>query len=142
MGKPFAWIAFLVGFAPLRTTAGGYHASSHMGCYCISTIVYGICLSITMYVPVNSKALIGLTMVAFIIILLFSPVEAPNKRLTETVRKCNRKRSIIMVACESLLVFIIGCIGTQNEMITLCYLGIFAAAVSLIASKIKNLRRR
>lgn len=40
IGHPLAWIFFVIGFAPHRTSAGGYHADTHMRCYTVTSAMF------------------------------------------------------------------------------------------------------
>lgn len=52
-GVPLLWIAFLLSFIPLRTTAGGYHALTHTGCNITFAITYIICVVLYYIVSKN-----------------------------------------------------------------------------------------
>ena len=83
IGYPIAFIPYIAVYTPLRLTAGGYHASSHLKC-----ILY---TQITFIVFVMSALALGkkyiwclmvLYMVAVLTVLRLAPVEAENKPLT------------------------------------------------------------
>ena len=42
--RPFHWLFFSAGFIPLRLTAGGYHASSHMKCVLTTAAAFSVSL--------------------------------------------------------------------------------------------------
>lgn len=139
MMKPMGWLFFLVGFAPLRTKAGGYHASTHHGCYFISTLVYTLCLIIANFIDIDRMVILGISLIAVIIIVAFSPVQAVNKPMKEEKRKKNRRISLAIVSFEFIVAAIICYLNIENKMVNLFYLGIFVASISLVVSKIKNI---
>lgn len=111
--RTFAWIPFILGFAPLRTTAGGFHAATHSGCYCISTCSFIVAVLISINYLIPSWLILLIAVCSFIVVLAFSPVEAANKPLSEITRNRNRKRSIAisainLVLSSTLLIYKIG----------------------------------
>ena len=46
-GLYLAWLPFVIGFAPLRTLAGCYHAPTNHVCYLVTTDLRLFCLLIT-----------------------------------------------------------------------------------------------
>ena len=75
----YDWVLFLAAFIPLRTTAGGYHASSHLKCIIIGTLFFTILLVITQLQVNWIVAIPAIVIISLILILVFSPVEAKNK---------------------------------------------------------------
>ncbi len=139
---PFAWLPFVIGFAPLRTTAGGFHASSHLGCYSITTITFSVCMAMAFLLEANDMLNVLIAGLSFVTVVLFSPMEAQNKPLSPKNRTANRRISLMISLAElvaSLLLF-------QNRIhsawVQLFYYGILAATVSVVAAKIKILTER
>ena len=89
LGKPFLWIPYLAGFVPLRLSGGGYHAKTHFHCIFTFSLLYSLVLVIEIMCTVPMKAWLFPCLTNLIIILLFSPVEAPNKPLKEN--QCRKK---------------------------------------------------
>lgn len=104
---PFAWIGFLLGFVPLRITAGGFHAKSPLMCsvsFCgaytlsmgASQLLQGDIIIITIIIN---------CLVTSLSVYFFSPIPACNKPLDENEKKKNRKCSIVLL-CMLLLAII------------------------------------
>ncbi|MEG1509803.1 MAG: accessory gene regulator B family protein, partial [Clostridia bacterium] len=88
---------FSVGFMLLRGSAGGFHASTHIGCFFSLMLFYGIMLIMLEFVPKTVLFYISLCFcaIAGIIILVLAPVDSKNKPLTKDEIKKQRKKSII-----------------------------------------------
>ena len=136
--QPLAWICFLLGFAPLRTTAGGYHASSHIRCYLTTTGMFALGLNLATLIEWRSIVYSIIALSSTILILTMSPVEAENKKLTEEQIKRNREKSIIIVFFEFILSFILYLLDVSNVGIRIFYAGIAFASASLIMAKIAH----
>lgn len=139
MKEPISWLLFLIGFAPLRTTAGGYHASTHWGCYIISTLMYAICLLISIHININSTALILMALISVCVVFALSPVEAVNKPLNKETKEINRRNSLSIILFEFLVIIFICFLGWVNKAAEMFCLGIFAAVLSLGVTHIKNI---
>lgn len=137
-GHPLSWIFFLGSFIPLRLTAGGYHASTHLGCNITFAVTYILCLVICRLVLFQTSVLLLIASISFIIILIFSPVEAINKPLNSERRRRNRIKSIFFISVDIVLSIILMISCTNNHYIQMYFLGIFAATVSQIAALIIN----
>ena len=135
---PFGWLFFILGFAPLRTTAGGYHATTHFRCYTISTIIFLLCIITVKYIELKSIYLFAMILFSFVIVLLLAPIEAKGKPLKKEVREKNRKKSLIIITGELIMILVVNAIGFEHYMLTLFCLGIFFASISLVASKINK----
>lgn len=86
-GKPFLWIPYLAGFVPLRLSGGGYHAKTHFRCIFTFSFLYFLVLFTERLYPIPVKACLITCSINLVIILLFSPVAAPNKPLKESSRR-------------------------------------------------------
>lgn len=135
---PWAWFFFLLGFAPLRTVAGGYHAPTHLLCYFITTIAFSCCVSIAKCQFLTSIHLLIMTIVTNLIVIFLSPIASNNKPLSKERRVKNRMRSI-SVAHIQVLISIILCLIRHSDIYTnLFILGGTTASLSLIVAKIIN----
>lgn len=138
IGHPLVWVFFIMGFAPLRTSAGGYHADSHIRCYTVTSVMflmgvltaYEICWSHFTYLSVS---LFSAIMVGFL-----APVEAMNKPLSAKRYRLNRNRSLILTFINCVIAVIFAMLELVSEEANMYYAGIFFASTSLIMGKIKN----
>ncbi len=135
---PFAWLSFLLGFAPLRTTAGGYHAPTHGLCYIVSTTIFTACLLYVKYLSISDFQLFSYSLISFLIVVLFSPVAANNKPLSTKNRKKNRDRSL-WITSISFFISIVFCINQALDVHSILFIfGNFSASISLIFAKAIN----
>lgn len=141
-GHPWLWIPFLIGFAPLRTNAGGYHARSRRSCLIISTILYSICLLLAVTWHPHNAFPIAAAILSLIIVILLAPVEAPNKQLSPKLKRRNQRRSYFIVSLEFVFSIVVFIFHISFSAINIFYLGILAASISLIAAKIIHKGRR
>jgi len=137
--QPLAWILFLASFIPLRTTAGGYHASSHAKCFAITIASFTALLTLSQIQFDLANVILPLATFSFVLIILFSPVEAVNKELNEDRRQRNRKISI----CIGTTNFLIATAATfylQNYLhfFAIYFAGVFASALSMLVVKVKT----
>lgn len=138
LGHPFAWFYFILGFAPLRTSAGGYHARTHFGCYLVSTLTYVFCLGFSLSVsPKYFLLMVGL-FISFIIICILAPVEAENKPLKEYARKKNRVKSIALIIIDAVISIVFFFSNIDSWKLTLFLMSVFFAVLSLIIAKISR----
>lgn len=137
--EPLSWLFFLLPFIPLRITAGGYHAKTHLRCCITFAGAYTVLLlaGILTAELVTPVTLIGVSVVCLLINLLLSPVPAANKPLEEQEKRRNRRRSLV-IASLSLLVtaFSLFAGGALTMLFIFFTLGQLGAAVSLIVAKI------
>lgn len=135
MGRVIEMIIFLVVFSSIRVVSGGYHASSYKNCifvFCTSTIL--IFLLTEWLVHRNFYGLIlALTVVAELVILMFAPVDHPNRPLTGEEKIKYRKKTIVRVVLSNaiiLLAYILFPLITDILMYAL--MAIFDAAVFFV----------
>lgn len=141
-GQPLAWLPFILGFAPLRTTAGGFHASSHVGCYILTTVTFAISVALALVGRMMSVQYFVISVLSFAIIIAFSPVEASNKPLSPEKRVANRRVSLLIAATELIISLLLICCGIGRVYISVFYYGILAASISIVSVKIKNFVER
>lgn len=105
-GMVFESIAFLVAYIPLRSYAGGYHARTPMRCYIISLLLIVLILLTLKLIGESVLALFILSGIGTIICVTMSPVEDVNKPLDEAEIKVYRKKAMIILAAEIIILII------------------------------------
>lgn len=141
-GQPLAWVPFILGFAPMRTTAGGFHASSHLGCYIITTAVFSLVMVLAATCQPYAWIYMIVAGISFAFVLALSPVEAQNKPLSQLKRIANRRVSLILAGVELIGSIILFVLDFSTLWTAMFYYGILAASVSLVAAKITILFRK
>lgn len=139
--KPFAWFFFTLGFAPLRTTAGGYHANSRLSCFLMSAGLFILSLVVSFLITWDTIIYLVISMFSLFFIIIWSPVEAVNKRLNKDKILNNRKKSVISSIFNTLLACTLTILNVHSVFINLYFTGIAMAAFLLIIAKIKSCGR-
>lgn len=128
---------FLLAFIPLRSTAGGYHAKSHMSCnlICLAAFSSLQVLGTIIKVTFLSGFYIVVAIFVLITVYLLSPCEAINKPLTGSRKKLNRRRSITISVCNLFISIVIFFVIGAHPLATSYYMGALASAISLGIAK-------
>ncbi|MCQ5167557.1 MAG: accessory gene regulator ArgB-like protein [Butyribacter sp.] len=105
---------FVLSFIAFRKYAGGYHSKTQLGCFTLTNIVVLIALSVMKYMRINIYIYIGLYLFAAVIIFLYAPIEAENKKLDSIERIVYRKRAMIVLVFQTLLVAMLGLLKYHN----------------------------
>lgn len=139
MGQLWECLALTLVFVPLRSYAGGYHASSEGKCYVLSAGMIVLDLFMLRYFPVwfHTGAGILLLLAAAAIIMLLAPVENKNKPLDlDEIRVYSRRTYIILII--ELVIAIFCCIFSSIMAFWVIVLGILSTALSLVAGAYSN----
>lgn len=137
-------LVFLVGFFVVRTIAGGYHANTYLKCHILSVINHIVFVVSYHCVPEVWKKYICLVvlLVSSVFIIVFAPVDHPNKPFVKT----EKKRFRILSICYGGLLILIALISfllVPKQLLSylLSYvIGTFSATVSIVVAKI-NLKK-
>ena len=128
---------FLVTLMPLRQYAGGYHTHTPLRCYLLTNIVILGVLSVMKYIEISIYIYLGLYIVSSIIIFIFSPVEAINKKLDEVEKIIYRKKTIIIWSMETILALLV--LVLRCHEISICiFVANIILCVSLLLGHIEN----
>ena len=133
---------FLAAFISVRQCIGGYHAETHLGCMSIFGVVliaFAIIVKLTpdaFAIPIS----IASAIISFILVLLFAPVEHPNKPLSDKEKSVLRKKGITLLSIISVVVFILVTFLALRKYSMYISLGGVTSAVAMVCQKIKNCR--
>ena len=136
--QPIAWLLFILGFAPLRTTAGGFHAKSHLSCFIISACLFTLSLAFSFLISWSRSIPLTIGLIALILVYYWSPIQANNKKLSDAQISKNRRKSLIISIVNAVLAFVFCVVNVDSALINLYFMGIAMAAASLIIAKIKT----
>ena len=122
----------LIAFISIRVYAGGYHAKTLPRCVVMSTILFTlIILGYKMlYLPIIVKGLIALFL--GVLILIFSPVENDNRRLSKNEKKVFKNRALIFYSI-SLIIFML--IKKLSNILVWAYLMILVVLIGGIVKE-------
>lgn len=95
---PSALIYFLVSFIPLRTTAGGYHATSHFKCITLCASAYAIGLLLINYARPYFVCMIFTmsSLCSLVLLVMFAPIPISNKLVTKEEARTDRYIAILL----------------------------------------------
>lgn len=110
MKQPGECLVFMLLFHPLRSKAGGYHASTPLRCYLLSNSVAALSLMFIKYLSGAAPVVSGVLLftAAAIVILILAPVEHENKPLDPEERKVYGRRARIVLMTEACFCFLCG----------------------------------
>lgn len=136
--QPFAWIPFLIGFVPLRITAGGFHAKTPLRCSITFCGSYLVCMGLLQMMPDNSLfiSILANSTVATLAVYFWSPVPASNKPLSSEEKKRNRSLSLAIVSTFLLISLSAIQLHIALKFILYVSFGELIAAIFLLMSKI------
>lgn len=100
LGELWQSLLFVLLFMALRTYAGGYHASTPMGCYLLTSSIIAIALSVLKYIEINIFVCVGLLIISGVVILILSPVASENKPLDNIEFVIYRKKQLLYGVCK------------------------------------------
>lgn len=135
-GMIFESMIFLMGYIPLRSYAGGYHARTPLRCYFISIFIMILILAFFSYVSLVSLYKM-LLFIGVTVCIILSPVEDENKPLDDDEVRIYRKRLYIVLANEVCVWILLSFV--QQRVGRIIPLIIFTESAMLIIGKIKNL---
>lgn len=134
---PLAWLFFLLGFAPHRTVAGGYHADTHIQCCLVMSAIFSLSIVSLDYFIWNRYSYLAVSFFSAIAVITLAPVATINKPLSKRRYLVNRKRSFVVISINVVFAVICSILNMICEEATLYYSAVFFATVSLIMGKIK-----
>ena len=95
IGRLGECIVVILPFTLLRKFCGGYHAKKAWYCLIISSVLLVTCTIISSYINYN-YALVIITMIAMVSLIICSPVDSENRRLSQEEKKCCKIATIII----------------------------------------------
>ena len=133
-----AFIPYIAVYTPLRLTAGGYHARSHLKCILYTQITFIVfVMSALALAKKNIWCLIVLYMVAVLTVLRLAPVEAENKPLTGEEKHKQQLNTWGFQTIILIVIVIAAIFGVLKNEIVLCVMAAnISVAISLILAKI------
>lgn len=141
LGEHTAWVAFLLGLAPMRMTAGGYHAPTQGRCYILFAILYVFVVLFSKILPYGPLCYPWIASGALILVLFKAPIATHNKPLSPGKYERNRKCAIAIAAFNWFVALIAYLFPASNRFIQNYYLGVIAATILMVIALIKKQRK-
>ncbi|MDY5576334.1 MAG: accessory gene regulator B family protein [Lachnospiraceae bacterium] len=98
--QPIEALLFVFFFSALRKYAGGFHASTVLRCYLLTTTVLAVTLWIIRYVDISCFSYMTIYLFASVIVLILAPLGTSERSLDAIETIIYRKRYIIMWIME------------------------------------------
>ena len=83
-------------FIPLRLTAGGFHAKTHLRCFIFSTAVWLVSMFLIMQVPLGRFVPAGMALVSLAAVFRLAPISNPHNPLSEEKSARMRRYALMM----------------------------------------------
>lgn len=133
-------VIFYIAFQFIRKYAGGYHAPTETRCEVISTLSILGCIGIIkMSETYNIQEPISLlALISAICIFIFSPLDTPEKPLSEKEYRYFRKISLVILSVISLLAVTSFCFKLRFAFMSLC-MSLILECILLVSGKIKSI---
>jgi len=133
-------LLFIIGFVPLRSLSGGYHAKTHFRCLLTLLLAYVVFWTTITFVPVVAFPWISIisAVISIILVLLLSPIDDSNKPMDEKEKRYFRARSRIAILIYAIIISAGACLSpARKEFISLA-LGVLPVALSLAVAKLRS----
>ncbi len=105
--SPWYCILLLLSIIPLRSDAGGYHASTAWGCYLLSCAgLIAVLLWVKAEIPYQETVTACMAVLSYILIFRYAPLEAENKPLDEREKRVIGKRARKIATIETAVGFV------------------------------------
>jgi accessory gene regulator B len=101
-GVFWSMVMFTVAFIPLRSFAGGCHASTPIRCYIVSTVMIAIMAFVFWYASFVTLPVMALLLATGIAIIILAPIGTANKPLDSVEKKVYKKKTAIICSIEVL----------------------------------------
>ncbi len=137
-GEVLQFLLFFAAFLILRKSAGGYHAKTKTGCYLVSCLTVAAEVISIKFIPTWKYAAetgLILMIAADSIIIRIAPLGNRNRDLDEEEVRYFRKRTLMILAVENLIIFLLVITGQIYWAISVL-LAVLCQMVLLISEKI------
>lgn len=99
-------VIFMILYISLRSNAGGYHAKTAIRCYLYSILLMIAVLLAIKHIKISSFICIIIFSISISVICILAPIEDANKPLEKIEVNVYHKRTLIVLAIESVLFII------------------------------------
>lgn len=138
-----ASIAFLLGFLLLRKFSGGYHASTYLRCHFLFWVNQILMIAVYYLLPGEYSRIASLIFISISIVCVFvlAPVENENKPLSDKEKRKYGFLSKMVIIFDAAVVLVLSITEVYFQYICMYTFGVFSVSISLLAEKIKYLKR-
>lgn len=131
---------FIVTFIILRQYIGGYHAKTHFGCMTIFVVVLIIFSILAKHTPINFEIPVSVVIdvISIILVILFAPVEHPNKPLSDNDKMRLRKKGIFCIFVISVIITAMITFSITRRYGMYISIGIFTSSIAMVSEILKQ----
>lgn len=114
-GRMTEVIIFFLFLVSLRSYSGGYHCSTKVGCYCLSSIISAIsAFSTELVKTIPDKVAYVLWLIAVFVIFALGPIDCKNKLLDEDENRYYTKASHCILTIQICIICSMEILGASN----------------------------
>lgn len=138
-------LLFGIAFFVTRSIAGGYHAATYSVCHLLSLLNQILFILLIVFLPqeYHPVASIVAILMSSALLLIFAPLDHPNKPFIKTERKRFRRMCCVYAYVIPVVVAALVLFATQLSTYVLSFsLGIFSAAFALLSAKIQQTKEK
>lgn len=139
-----ASIVFFVGFLTLRKFSGGYHASTYLRCHFLFWLNQLIMIMLYKLVSFEHSRILSLLFILISIVCVFmlAPVGNENKPLSVNEKRKYGLLSKIIILFDAAIVITLSITEVYCQYVCMYAFGVLSVSISLVAEKIKILKKR
>jgi len=136
---PLESLLFLVAFIPLRSYAGGFHASNHFRCYWLSIIAVIAVLFSVRFIATIDSVLIFVVIGGICAAIMFAlvPAQDANRPLEEIEIRVYGRRARIVLCVEYIAMIVLSVLGLASAA-AVVFCAILLSGVAVFAGAFKN----
>ena len=138
VGRLSQTLIYIFTFSVLQALGGGFHASTHLRCFLVTTACWVTAMLLACYFPVVAH--VFLLIIGVCAVFLFAPIENQNAPMSD--KKKRKMRRYSRFACLGLAaISISGFFGVTYVFFSIAD-GIFLSSVLKIVAQIQNHRHK
>lgn len=130
-------IVFSLGYIPIRSFAGGYHAKTPQRCTIFSSLMILTVLLVIKFVTIPDIVILFLWIASSSIIISLSPIQDNHKPLDKVEKSVYRRKTIILLILDSSII-IVSMIFSLHNISYCLVLSLLCLSIMLILGSIKN----
>ncbi len=134
---PLETIVFTLGYIPLRSYAGGYHAKTPFRCWILSNFILLIALLCVHNLNRYPFILLSLAILSVIFLIILMPVSDIHKPLSDVDKHRYKRKGVYILFCEIIVSVLFSIINLPVITYSIFVIWIILS-VMLVLGKIKN----
>ncbi|MBS4540136.1 accessory gene regulator B family protein [Clostridium sp. D2Q-11] len=120
-------------FSILRIFTGGFHQKTYFGCLLTSFVILLLIIKIPYIINIEYISKLTLIFLAYTLIIIFAPMDHPNKPIPSLKRR--RQLKIVSIFLYSFLLLIV--VNLPNTFSNIGLVALFIQSLTLLLGKIK-----